>query len=158
MMNSDTSSCKTCSSWWRLPLLLGLVLVVVWLLKDRAQDATTTEVVATASEDAIVPTGQTVSLAIDFGDGEEKEYPAIGWRDGMTVRDVMLETVRENGRLEVRGSGEAAFLAGLDGKANEGDGGRNWLYSVNGEAGDRSFAIRAVRPGDRVLWKFVGQQ
>jgi hypothetical protein len=99
-----------------------------------------------------------VSLAIDFGDGQQQTYDSIAWREGMTVRDLTRETRRDKLKLDVRGTGASAFLHNLDGVENEGADGRNWLYSVNGKPGDKSFAICELQPGDRVLWTFGGQQ
>jgi hypothetical protein len=159
-MNASSPSCNTCGSWWRLPLLLAFVLVAIWLLRDRGvRDAKpdsgdTVQGTPAGSADA----SKAVSLTIDFGDGRRTEFEPVAWREGMTVRDVTRETPRADRRLDVRGSGEAAFLASLDGVANEGADGRNWIYSVNGKNGDRSFAIYELEPGDQVLWTFGKQQ
>jgi hypothetical protein len=99
-----------------------------------------------------------VALAIDFGDGQQEVYEPISWREGMTVRDLTRETRRDALNLEVRGTGASAFLQNLDGVENEGADGRNWLYSVNGKPGDKSFAIYELQPGDQVLWTFGGRQ
>ena len=159
-MNQSSPSCSTCGSWWRLPLLLAFVLVAIWLLRDRGvRDAAPDSGGATRGATAGVDgASKTVSLAIDFGDGRRTEFDPVAWREGMTVRDATRETPRPDLQLDVRGSDEAAFLANLDGVANEGADGRNWIYSVNGENGDRSFAIYELEPSDRVLWTFSKPQ
>ncbi len=155
-MNSP--SCSSCRSWWRLPLLLALVLAAIWLLRDRSvRDAAPDSNDAPPGTSAVTVGEETVSLTIDFGDGRRTQFEPIGWREGMSVRDLTRETSRPARRLEVQGSGKSAFLASLDGVANEGADGRNWTYDVNGERGDRSFAIYELRPGDRVLWTFGAQ-
>jgi hypothetical protein len=45
-------------------------------------------------------------------------------------------------------------LTSINGVANEGAGGNNWTYEVNGRSGDRSYAVYELRAGDRVLWTF----
>src|SRR3954451_9436776 len=35
MENESNSSCRTCGSWWRLPVLLALVLAAIFLSRDR---------------------------------------------------------------------------------------------------------------------------
>jgi hypothetical protein len=142
-----------------LPLLLGLVLAAILLLRDDGVRHSVTDSGEPANgAPSAESISQTVALSLDFGDGQERRYEPIAWREGMTVRDLTRETRREGLKLEVRGTGAAAFLESLDGVANEGAAGRNWTYSVNGKPGDRSFAIYEMQPGDHVLWKFGGQQ
>ena len=158
-MNAPNKTCKTCGAWWRLPLLLMIVLAGVWLLRGPG-----VREVAPRSDDARQATqaeatdGQSVSLTIDFGGGRRSEFEPIAWRPGMTVEDATRETPRKYIRLNVIGSAESAFLASLDGTENEGADGRNWTYSVNGKNGDRSFAVFELKPGDQVLWTFGKQQ
>lgn len=97
----------------------------------------------------------TCRLVIDYGDGVEKHFSQLAWRDGLTVQD-LLNTAAKHPRgikFEFRGQGETAILTQLDGVKNEGSG-RNWIYQVNGKFGDRSFAIQKLSAGDNVLWKF----
>jgi hypothetical protein len=158
-MNSTSPTCNSCGSWWRLPLLLAIVLAAVWFLRDRGVRES-----GPAAEEAKQTTlgeatsGQTVSLTIDFGRGRMTEFKPIAWREGMTVQDVTRETPRSDMQLKTVGTGQSAFLASLDGTENEGADGRNWTYSVDGKAGDRSFAVFELQPGDRVLWTFGMQQ
>jgi hypothetical protein len=158
-MNTTNTSCPSCGSWWRFPLLLLLVLTAILIVRNGGIRNTTTDTgVSSRDAAADAPAKQTVALSIDFGDGRRQEFKPVAWREDMTVRDVTRETPREDLKLEVRGEGASAFLANLDGVANEGAEGRNWMYSVNGKPGDRSFAIYELKPGDQVLWTFGGQQ
>ncbi len=74
----------------------------------------------------------------------------------MTVRDLLNGVPRL--RIVQQGSGSSAFLTQIDDVTNEGAGGRNWMYSVNGQRADRSFAIYELQPGDHVLWSFAPPQ
>jgi hypothetical protein len=96
-----------------------------------------------------------VRMVIDYDDGVEKHFARIPWHEGMTVMDA-LDYARKHARgiqFRHRGAGATAFLTRIDDLENEGRG-RNWIFHVNGEPGDRSFAISVLKPSDTVLWKF----
>lgn len=102
-----------------------------------------------------------VTLTVDYGDGFQKRFTSLTWRQGMTVLDVMSAARRhKQGHLEFKQQGRAAtaLLTRIDDVANEGGGGRNWIYYVNGQKADRGFAILVVKPGDKVLWRFEEYQ
>jgi hypothetical protein len=156
MENSSTKSCSACGSWWRLPLLLGLVLAAIVLSRgagfwDAAPQKR--DNVASGSADAA---RERVSLRIDFGNGRQRDFDSLAWHEGMTVAELMGKAPG----IEVmqRGSGQGAFLTAVDGVANEGTEGSNWTYEVNGVGADRSFAVYELAPNDRVLWRFGPQR
>jgi hypothetical protein len=162
-MEESSPTCKTCSSWWRLPLLLALVLAAIWLVRGRGMREGAHDLKAgggdeAAFADTIGPRKMAVSLAINFGNGKRTVFPPVAWRKGITVQEAMSQTFRNDARFVVQGSGESAFLTSVDGVANEGAGGRNWTYTVNGKHADRSFAVYTLEPGDQVLWTFGEQQ
>ena len=97
-----------------------------------------------------------VRLVIDYGDGSEKHFTQIRWKKEMTVLDV-LKAAGQHPRgiaMKFRGKGPTTFLEQLDGVANQGGKGRNWVFRVNEKIGDRSFALFSVKEGDKVLWTF----
>jgi hypothetical protein len=96
-----------------------------------------------------------VLLTVNFGNGQLANETAQ-WQEGMTVLDA-LQNHRRIAYL-TEGSGESAFLTSLNGVMNEGAGGRNWTYTVNGKYADRSFAVYQLQPNDHVLWTFAAQQ
>jgi Domain of unknown function (DUF4430) len=155
--NSCSTSCPTCGAWWRLPLLLGLVLAAILLSRGRGlwegrQNAGD----GAAREAAEGANRKTVSLAIDYGDGRREVYPSLDWHEGMMVAELFG---RASGiAVTLKGAGQGAFLTAIDGVANEGAEGKNWMYEVNEKSGDRSFAVYELRPGDRVLWTFGKQR
>lgn len=127
------------------------------------------QTITTSSNDSVenaantVPTaesGQKVSLAVDFGGGKERTIDGLAWREGMTIDDLLAAASQSPGNIQVtsQGTGGSTFLSAIDGVANEGAGGRNWMYSVNGQRGDRSYAVFELRPGDHVLWTFAGRK
>jgi hypothetical protein len=108
----------------------------------------------TKSPDAA--TGQTVALAIQFGNDRERRFDEVPWREGMTVDDLLTLASRQADGISyvVQGRKAMALLTRIDDAANEGAGGRNWTYSVNDQRADRSFAVYELQPGDKVLWTF----
>lgn len=123
-------------------ILVGLVVASVTLQAPaRAEDPATDPV---------------VRLTIDYGDGVEKHFTRIAWRDGMTVFDVLVEAKKHPRgiRFEHRGQGETVFVMQIDDLKNQGQG-RNWTYQVNDKAGMVSCGIQRVAKDDRILWKFA---
>ena len=156
MDSSQPQPCGICGSWWRLPLLLSLVLAAIVWSRGRALHNEEGDNKNQPDSTAAATPAEKVSLTVDFGDGRRKNFDAIAWRDGMTVADMF------NRGLDVattqKGSGESAFITTIDGRANEGTAGRNWIYSVNGKIAECSCAIYRLQPGDRVLWEFGAQR
>lgn len=135
-------------------LAAGVVLTCAFLL---AAGALLTQPVpggpAAAAGDAV----RTVRLEIDYGNGVEKHYTALVWRAGMTVLDALRAAAELRPGLELRstGSGETAFVTSIDGFENSsGAGGRNWVYTVNGELARQSCGLQRLSAGDVVRWKF----
>jgi hypothetical protein len=104
--------------------------------------------------------GETVRLTIDFGNGATHEFAALPWQTEMTVADLLVSAQRFRPGIQFTqiGRGETGFLSALDGLANEGAGGRNWLYRVDGRHAHQSFCLEKLEPGSHVLWSFTDQQ
>jgi uncharacterized protein DUF4430 len=157
MENTQPQLCGTCSPWWRLPLLLGVVLAaIVWSRSRSVRDAPTVPKLNQPAQVAAASSREKVSLVINYGNDRRKTFEAVAWRNGMTVADLLNNT--PDIAVTRSGAGQSAFLSGIDGVTNEGTGGHNWTYSVNGKSADRSFAIYELQPGDQVLWTFGVQQ
>lgn len=153
-MESDApESCSSCCAGWRLSVLLVLVLasiVLVRILGDRLATTTAVEDAQLKAEGAVPR--ERVSLSIDFGDGKQRDFENLAWHEGMTVADLLQAAPGLT--ITQRGSGQGTFLTAIGDTTNEGADGKNWMYEVNDEHADRSFAVYVLRPGDRVLWKF----
>jgi hypothetical protein len=154
---TDDESCPNCTSWWRLPLLLAVVLAaIMFLLRGGAPgpapqpERTPREIVAAARN------ATSVQLTIIFGDGRAPMSAETRWHEDMTVADLLNSDPRIS--VASTGSGAGAFLNSVNGVANEGVNGRNWTYRVNGKHADCSFAVYELRPGDQVLWSFAAHQ
>ncbi|GAB4536056.1 MAG: hypothetical protein Tsb0010_15710 [Parvularculaceae bacterium] len=78
---------------------------------------------------------------------------------GDTVFDAMLR-LRAAGAIAftASGAGETAFILSIGGVANEGAGGRNWTYDLNGACAVLGAGAQAVADGDRIAWRFAGAQ
>ena len=102
------------------------------------------------------PDVKTVLLTVDYGDGVQKKFTSIEWKDKMTILDILkVATKHRRGiRFKYQASGSIALLTSIDDLKNEGGQGKNWIYWVNQKLGERSFAIRSLSAGDHVLWKF----
>ena len=98
---------------------------------------------------------QQYKLVVDYGNGFEKHYTALPWKEELTVLEAtkIAEKHPRGIKTKVRSSGSTAFLTQIDDVENEGDG-RNWVFRVNGELGDRSCGIQKLNAGDTVLWRF----
>jgi hypothetical protein len=150
-------SCSTCGAWWRLPLLLALVLAAILLTRGRNVRETAPETVTgQATPQQAAASAEHLSLAIDFGDGRREEFGGIVWHKGMTIRDALQQAPEVT--IGQQGTGASAFLTQINGVANDGATGRNWTYTVNGRRGDRSFALYELQPEDQVLWSFAPTQ
>lgn len=141
---------------WRCSLVLTGILTTFLFCGLAGQ------VVADSSQAGGPPVGakvaQTVQLVIDYGDGIQKTFGRIPWKEGMTVKD-MMDVAKSGGhgiQYQFTGSGDTTFLTRIDDVKNEGGGAtaRNWVYSVDGKPADRSFGVYKVNAGADVVWKF----
>lgn len=137
---------------WILPLLLVVVLGGVVVVRNRQLPETVST--PTTERKTELMSNEVVELEIDTGEDTLLRFEVL-WEKGMTVRDAVAQVAKGDLTLVVQRDEEAAFLMELAGLANEGRGGRNWVFEVNGKWADRSFAVYELEPGDHVLWKFV---
>jgi len=98
---------------------------------------------------------KTVRLIVDYGDGVEKHFTAITWKNGMTVFEALgAAAAHTHGiTMKYRGKGATLFVERIDDLKNEGHG-NNWTFRVNGRLADRSCGIQTVKAGDAILWRF----
>lgn len=147
------------SAGWRFPALLLLVLVAVAIIAFSQRPPV--EIAHSTTSDswtpAPLPTGETVQLVIDFGNGATREFNALPWSPNMTVADVLktAQSFRPAIRFTQQGDGESGFLTSLEGVENEGDQQRNWRFLVDGDLGKTSFCIAQVESGSSVLWEYT---
>ncbi len=98
-----------------------------------------------------------VRLTIDYGDGVQKSYTALPWKEKMTVFDA-LQAAEKHPRgiqLDYSGSGETIFIKAIDDARNEGAGGNNWRYQVNDQPARYSAGVAELKVGDSVVWRFT---
>ena len=148
------------SDSWMFPALLLLVLVgvAIFAFTQRPPGGDSDSVAeAETWTPAAAPTGETVQLVIDFGNGARREFDSLPWRPEMTVADVLeaARTFRPGIRFTQQGAGESGFLTTLEGVGGEGAEGRNWRFSVDGKLGEESFCLVTVEAGGSVLWEYT---
>jgi len=141
------------------PVLLAVVLLAaagVAQLRSKSEKASGPT--PTEWSPSPLPQGETVELAIDFGNGARQQFEALPWREGLTVEKLMQEAARYRPGIHFtqHGEGEAGLLQSIEGLKNQGGSGRNWTYEVNGQYAETGFCLQKLEPGDRVLWKFAG--
>ncbi len=148
-------------SGWLFPILLVVLLLGLVMFGKRASDQTPRQHTGptAAWSPSPQPVGKTVSLSIDFGNGAKKEFAALPWQAEMSVADLLVaaQKFRPGIQFTQVGSGESGFLSSLDGLANEGAGGRNWLYQVNDQHAHVSFCLEKLDSGGHVLWSFTDE-
>lgn len=145
--------------WWLYPALLVAAVALTALIARRTHHV---EPPASATADAVGwtptdrPQGETVSLEIDFGNGARRVFENLPWKESMTVADLLKAATSFHPaiRYKTRGTGEMAFVESLEGVANGGAGGRNWLFSVNGQHAEVGIGAQPLQAGDAVLWRF----
>lgn len=160
--STDETQVQPRTSGWLFPALLLVVALGVAIFGyanrptvDDSSDSTPIENWTPAPQ----PTGETVQLVIDFGNGARREFDALPWSPGTTVADVMeaARSFHPGIRYTQQNSGESGFLTMLEGVENEGTGGRYWRFSVDGEVGKSSYCIAQVEPGSSILWEFTAE-
>lgn len=121
-----------------------------WLMAFVAIAIFATPVSTARAEDAKV-----VRLTVDYGDGVQKVFYALPWKEKTTAFAV-LQAAEKHARgikVEHQGSGSTTLVTAIDGAENQGRG-SNWIFEVNGKLGEKSCALVELKPGDAVLWRF----
>jgi hypothetical protein len=98
------------------------------------------------------PIDQATIVEIDFRDGSAVVFRLEALPQPPTIMEVM-KLLRQHPRspeLKIRGEADLAFLESIDGLGTEG--GKGWLYKVDGRPGDRSIGIYELKPGQVVRW------
>jgi hypothetical protein len=110
------------SNSWALPLVLvaALALAVTLWVQFRHVPAEKAGVATTGWTPPADSESESVSLAIDFGNGARREFAALPWRDGMTVAKLLklAAEFRPGISYTQQGEGELALLTSLDGVTN----------------------------------------
>jgi hypothetical protein len=98
---------------------------------------------------------KTVRLTIDYGDGSQRAFTRLAWKEDMTVFDLLQAAAKHPRGIKVthQGKGATTLVTAIDGLENEGRG-RNWIYEVNDKTADRGCGVWKLAAGDVVLWRF----
>lgn len=97
-----------------------------------------------------------VSLTIDYGDGAQKRFPAVPWKDKMTVFDAISWSAKHPHGIQLkhRGRGSLAMVNQIDDLKNSGGSGKNWIFYVNRKLAIRGCGASTLAQGDEILWRF----
>ena len=141
-------------SW--LMVLAGMAALVAWPPFAANQAASAAE---PAAQQAEPKQSKAVQLTIDYGDGVQKVFRELAWKEGMTVQGALEAAARHPRGIKFaqQGSGATAFITAIDDQKNEGTG-RNWTYEVNGKKANKSCGVWPLQAGDSVLWRFAEYQ
>ena len=104
-----------------------------------------------------------IVFEIKLGDDEEVQRfePLALAASGKpeTAEQLMRRLAEREGagfRFESRGNGATFFVTSINGRANEGRGGKNWFLLVNGELSKRGAGTTEVPAGATVQWHYRG--
>lgn len=94
---------------------------------------------------------------LDFGDGTVKSWTDLPYVEGQTLFDLTAKIARENNlALEFDPPGEyGIFLKSIGDKKGGEEGGKWWLWWVDGQAGEVAADQYRLQPGDVAEWKYV---
>ena len=94
-----------------------------------------------------------VNLVIDYGEEGVDSFQS-DFKEGMTVFDLLKEEAEKLAlALKIKNYDIGIFIEAIGDKKN-GQGGKYWLYYVNGEMPMVSADKMAIKPGDKVEFKF----
>jgi len=135
-------------------IIIGLVIIVVsgWfvlsggLLQPEAEQN---------FESFIEQTPQIkAELTISYGDGTAQTFQA-DFSEGATAFDILKNKARELGiTLKTKDYGDMGIMVEAIGEKENGQGGKYWMYYVNGQWGDVASDKKILNSGDKVEFKF----
>ena len=100
----------------------------------------------------------TVDLMVNFGDQGAAIEKAIPCSAESTVFTT-LKRADQHGDLELdaSGSGETAFVKGINGVMGDAETGKYWFFYVNEELAKQGCGAVEVDPGDKIEWRYQEQ-
>lgn len=160
MNEKNTTPRSLFSGRWLVVVLLGAILAAMVFMRYPPSAPPEDEMEPLIAVQEVAPnTRGGVTLAMEIAGEPDLNAPQLSFApsEAVTLYDAMRSLAERHDRwkFESVDRGKDAMLTQLAGKENEGAGGRNWLYEVNGEWAQQSFGAYYPLPGDRVLWKFA---
>lgn len=145
----------------------GVVLLVVgyllgWGMRPGIVTAPTVPTQSEKTNASNVPAApekpQTVSVMIDFGDGNVQTFRDVEMRVAKDVFAVtkMLSQTGKGFVFQYQPPGQYGILVDQIGNKKGGDeGGKYWLFWVNNVMAEQAADRTSVSPGDVIEWKFI---
>ena len=104
---------------------------------------------------------KTVSLMIDFHNGELSVFNDIGLTEGSSVFD-LLKTTLEREEIDFKykdyGGEMGALLESINGVENNMEDGKYWQYWFNNEYAKVGASMQELKSGDVIEWKYIKGQ
>lgn len=94
-----------------------------------------------------------VTMSFDFdGERENLELEFVPYATAFEI----MNGARKGGELEFESTGPPMpFVTSIEGVENEGAGGRNWQYWINGEYATVGIGEYEPEAGDEIEWRFA---
>jgi len=101
-----------------------------------------------------------VSLMLDFGNGQVRTFAGLNLAQGSTVFDLLKKVTADNDfEFVYKDYGEAgAFIEAIGDIANDAKGDRFWQYWVNNDYAPVGASAYQLKDKDIVEWKFIRGQ
>jgi len=97
----------------------------------------------------------TVDLLIDFGEEREAIEVVIPCSVGSTVFSTLKRAEHQGDlQLEAAGSGETAFVKGINGLMGDANTDRYWFFYVDGQLAKQGCGVVEVDPGRKIEWRY----
>jgi hypothetical protein len=117
----------------------------------QSESASTASAVAQPERE----TESVVLLQIDFRGQQDNLELEVPCSTESTAFEVLKIASRQAGfSLETTGQGQTAFVKSIAGVANQGAGGDNWVFHVNGALADRGSGVYPLQSKDQLRWVF----
>ena len=115
---------------------------------------------ATAPSNTSTPAREigTVDLVINFGDERkpiEVEIPCSA--DSTVFTTLKRADMHGDLELDAAGSGETAFIKGINGLMGNQETGRYWFFYVDGQLAKQGCGVVEVDPDDQIEWRYQEQ-
>jgi hypothetical protein len=137
-------------------ILIGAVIIFIviggWFLLNSAsiQPNPQGELTPAPTENV----AQNVALVIDEGQGTVRNFQ-VKFKEGITAFDALKSITDETGlALNTKTYDIGILVQAIGDKEGGQDGGKYWMYYVNGQAPTIAADKEALKPGDKVEFKF----
>lgn len=135
-------------------LYFFLILILLTLLGAGCINANNTDNTGQVKEEKTVVEKAEITVNLVIDNGDKKESYNVTANENDKVIDVLqTASVENNLSLEIKDSSYGPMVQGLLGKSG-GEGGKYWLYYVNGASATVGVGEQNVKEGDLIEFRF----